>query len=86
MALNFVHILLVCVSLKLLLQVDRVITLDCGTVNFVRPVILGGSPAIKGEWPFIAAIQNRSKYICGGTIISNRHILTGTVMACDVTV
>lgn len=52
-------------------------TTECGIVDYVRPVILGGSETKKGEWPFIAAIQKGSKYICGGTIIAVRHILTG---------
>lgn len=74
-----VHILLISVSFAMQLQVYRVSTLDCGTVNFVRPTVSGGSATIKGEWPFIVSIQKRSEYICGGTIISNKHILTGKV-------
>ncbi|KAG4072226.1 hypothetical protein HA402_005948 [Bradysia odoriphaga] len=71
---NFVHIVLVGVSF--VLQVHQMGTMECGTVNFVRPAILGGNETIKGEWPFIVAVYNRSTYICGGTIISYRHILT----------
>ncbi len=67
----------VCVTFVILLQVWRVSSTVCGTVNIVRPRILGGNYALKGEWPFIASIQNQTKYVCGGTIISNRHILTG---------
>ncbi|KAG4071549.1 hypothetical protein HA402_011703 [Bradysia odoriphaga] len=76
MTLNFVHILLVAVSLALLLQIQRVSTTECGIVDYVRPVILGGSETKKGEWPFLAAIQIGSKYICGGTIIAVKHVLT----------
>lgn len=76
---NFLHTVMisVCVSFTLLHQVHPVNTMECGTVNLVRPRVLGGSDTLKGEWPFIATIQNRSNYICAGTIISNRHVLTG---------
>lgn len=77
MTLNSVHILWVGVFVVLILQVHSVCTTECGIVDYVRPVILGGSETKKGEWPFIAAIQKGSKYICGGTIIAIRHILTG---------
>lgn len=60
-----------------LFQVCVVSATECGMVNLVRPRILGGKDVLKGEWPFVASIQARSKYICGGTIISNKHILTG---------
>ncbi|KAG4077910.1 hypothetical protein HA402_013844 [Bradysia odoriphaga] len=73
---NFVLPVRVGVFFALIFQVYRVSTMECGTVNFVRPAILGGTETIKGEWPFTVAIQKDSKYICGGTIISNRHILT----------
>lgn len=76
---NFLHFIMVsvCVALVFLIQIYRVSGMECGTVNIVRPRILGGNQALRGEWPFVASIQNQSKYICGGTIISNKHILTG---------
>lgn len=76
---NIVHILLFGVCF-LLFRSYQVCTMECGTVNFVRPAVLGGSGTIKGEWPFIVAIKNHYNYLCGGTIIANRHILTGEVM------
>lgn len=75
---NFLQIMLVGVSFAL--QFHRMGALKCGTVNIVHPTILGGSETIRGEWPFIVAIHYRSNYICGGTIISYRHILTGERM------
>ncbi len=51
----------------------------CGRVNISRPVIRDGNPSLRGEWPFIAALYkvNGSKFFCGGTIITNKHVLTG---------
>lgn len=77
---NFERIGLVVAAFLLLFHCHRVNTMDCGIVNFVRPAILGGTQTIRGEWPFIAAIYNHSNYICGGTVISYRHILTGIVI------
>ncbi|XP_037043639.1 connectin-like [Bradysia coprophila] len=73
---NKLNKLMISGTFLLLHQVYRVTTMECGTVNIVRPRVLGGTDALKGEWPFVATIQNQSNYICGGTIISNRHILT----------
>lgn len=44
-------------------------TLETLQVNYVR------------AWPFLAALYrtDQSKFFCGGTLISSRHILTGTV-------
>lgn len=51
----------------------------CGRVNISRPLIQNGNAALRGEWPFIAALHRvyESKYFCGGTIITNQHVLTG---------
>lgn len=53
--------------------------IECGTVNLLREVILAGNEVVKGEWPFLAALYyaRYCNYFCGGTIISNKHILTG---------
>lgn len=41
--------------------------------------IMGGNEADREQWPFIAALYHTKKleYFCGGTLIANRHILTG---------
>ncbi|EDV92714.1 GH18677 [Drosophila grimshawi] len=47
-----------------------------------RPLIVGGSPADPKEFPHIARLGNRNatdnttKWFCGGTLISNRLVLT----------
>lgn len=52
---------------------------ECGIVKFIEPQILGGSQISRGEWPFIAALYytDDAKFFCGGTLISNKHVLTG---------
>lgn len=39
--------------------------------------ILGGAPISKGQFPWIAALtDNKGEFFCGGTLISNRKVLT----------
>ncbi|KAH8268446.1 hypothetical protein KR026_007323, partial [Drosophila bipectinata] len=45
------------------------------------PVIIGGAPAIPKEFPHAARLGHRDdegevNWFCGGTLISNRHVLT----------
>lgn len=51
----------------------------CGTRKFTAGLIFGGENAVKGQWPWMAPIRNkmRGKYVCGSTLISNKHSLTG---------
>lgn len=60
-------------------QIQNVTGLACGKVNLSRPLIQDGNPALRGEWPFIAALHKvrESKFFCGGTLITNQHVLTG---------
>lgn len=50
----------------------------CGLSTKSFPRIVGGRPADPGEWPWMAAILQRGKdaAICGGVLISDRHVLT----------
>lgn len=59
----------------------QVIENECGTTNFTLPFIAKGSQTIRGEWPFLTALYlvKKPKYHCGGTLISSKHVLTGTV-------
>ncbi|KAJ6642104.1 Platelet glycoprotein V [Pseudolycoriella hygida] len=61
-----------------ILQIYRVNGLNCGRVKLMREVIRNGNKTVRGEWPFIAALfeVNPVQYICGGTVISNKHVLT----------
>ena len=39
--------------------------------------IVGGKPADKGEWPWMAALlRGGDDQYCGGVLITNQHILT----------
>jgi Trypsin len=54
---------------------------ECGTTLASVSLIIGGETFPRGEWPFAVAVfeidENVTKFICGGTIISRNHILTG---------
>ncbi len=58
--------------------------IECGTVNLFRGLVLGGNDVLRDQWPFIAALYHsrQLKYFCGGTIISNIHVLTGIFSIC----
>merc|ERR1719410_1208960 len=38
--------------------------------------VVNGWPADEGEWPWIAALLNNGRQFCGGSLITDRHILT----------
>lgn len=64
------------------IQMYHVSGTECGTVSqkfTFSSRILGGESVSRGDWPFIAALYRveHSEYFCGGTLISNKHILTG---------
>lgn len=41
--------------------------------------IVGGKPADKGEWPWMAALlRDGDDQFCGGVLISDQHILTAS--------
>ncbi|CAD1469910.1 unnamed protein product, partial [Heterotrigona itama] len=55
----------------------------CGFSNISHTKVVGGWPAQLGAWPWIAALGYRNnlnpsqpKWLCGGSLISARHILT----------
>ncbi|XP_029455857.1 ovochymase-1 [Rhinatrema bivittatum] len=41
-----------------------------------RPRVVGGVPAPYGSWPWIVSLQNNNQHYCGGTLISNKYIVT----------
>ena len=52
---------------------------DCGIAPnriISNKRVVGGSIAAKGSWPWIAAIVDDDGPFCGGTLISNQHVLT----------
>jgi hypothetical protein len=40
--------------------------------------IVGGDPALEGEWPWMVSLDDRSGHFCGGTLITNRWIVTAS--------
>lgn len=57
---------------------------ECGTTYLLQTNILGGVKTNRGEWPFLAAFYytDKSTFFCAGTVISSKHILTGTKFSC----
>lgn len=56
---------------------------ECGFSNITRHRIVGGLPADLGAWPWITALgyvnsrnPNVPRWLCGGVLISSRHVLT----------
>ncbi|XP_052739190.1 serine protease gd isoform X6 [Bicyclus anynana] len=55
---------------------------QCGIVirNNANPLVVNGKPTLEGQWPWqIALYQTQlidSKYICGGTLVSHKHVIT----------
>ncbi|OAD61523.1 Venom protease, partial [Eufriesea mexicana] len=56
---------------------------QCGYSNVTHTKIVGGAPAELGAWPWIAELGFRDstnpaqpKWLCGGSLISARHVLT----------
>ncbi|KAJ8669671.1 hypothetical protein QAD02_000930 [Eretmocerus hayati] len=56
---------------------------ECGFSNISHNRVVGGAEALKGAWPWMAALGYRNKkdprnpkWLCGGSLISARHILT----------
>lgn len=66
------------VSLFLLLLVE-IFTQECGTISAIESRIINGAQSVKGKWPFLAALYyvEDSKFFCGSTLISRKHVLTG---------
>ncbi|RZB77536.1 venom protease-like [Asbolus verrucosus] len=68
-------------------ETNTVITLpkkpQCGFSNVSNPRIVNGIPAKLGEFPWIVALgyknsknPDQPKWLCGGTLITEKHILT----------
>lgn len=44
--------------------------------NEIEPLIVGGKLASPGQYPHQVALLRRSRFSCGGSIISRQHVLT----------
>jgi secreted trypsin-like serine protease len=58
---------------------DLIDTLGCGELMKQTTRIVGGVPADKGEWPWMAALlRDKTDQYCGGVLITDQHILTAS--------
>lgn len=60
-------------------QSEHVFNLDCGKTEFSTAYIIGRNTTERGQWPFLVALHSleQNKFICGGSLITSRHVLTG---------
>lgn len=57
--------------------------IECGQRKPVRNgKIVGGADAEKAEFPWLVSITRRGGHFCGGTLISNRFVLTAGHCLC----
>ncbi|XP_053594605.1 chymotrypsin-2 [Microplitis demolitor] len=54
------------------------ILITCHVTNLVKSQtrVVGGQNSSDGEFPYIVSIRFRNIHVCGGTIVSNRYILS----------
>lgn len=56
--------------------------IDLNPRGDINPLVVGGTPAAPGSWPFFVALMdssvatNSKAQFCGGSLISPRHVLT----------
>ena len=50
--------------------------LECGLPSVRTHRVIGGVTAIPHSWPWQALLFKHNRTICGGTVISNKYILT----------
>lgn len=73
------HIDRILLKFILIIAYVKFVYTSCHSVESDQTRIIGGTQTLEEDWPFIAALflVNQSRYFCGGTIISDGHILTG---------
>ncbi|XP_070502072.1 CLIP domain-containing serine protease B4-like [Chironomus tepperi] len=75
---KFLYLLIVCEFLEYPTQICAYSSgKSCGTVKIGRGNIVGGNYAIRGAFPWAAALlYNDGRVFCGGTILSKNQVLT----------
>uniref|UniRef100_A0A3B5M736 Peptidase S1 domain-containing protein n=1 Tax=Xiphophorus couchianus TaxID=32473 RepID=A0A3B5M736_9TELE len=48
----------------------------CGQAPLASRISGGVSVASAGEWPWMASLQKNGQHVCGGTLVSERDVLT----------
>lgn len=61
---------------------ENLLNTTCGTVSFATGLIIHGTAAKKGQWPFLVGLfyLTTKKFFCGSSLISSRHLLTGMLL------
>jgi hypothetical protein len=50
----------------------------CGRTKVANSFSIGSEYAIKGQWPWLVPLMNKTGgYHCGSTIVSEKHLLSG---------
>ncbi|XP_033757771.1 transmembrane protease serine 9-like [Pecten maximus] len=59
-------------------SLQNINTSGCGTQTYLpsSTYIVGGSEATPNSWPWMALLEYNGYHVCGGTLISDRHVLT----------
>lgn len=61
----------------------KVANVDCGRIQSRRlGKVVGGQEAREGEFPWMVSITRRGGHFCGGSILTDRHILTAGHCIC----
>lgn len=57
---------------------QKLLDVDCGKVSLVAGTLVGGSVALCGQWPYLAALTLTAtvQFFCGGSLITSKHVLT----------
>lgn len=56
-----------------------VIAQSCGLQKIGKGLIVGGSYASAGAWPWFSALKfkDEDRFFCAGTLFTERHVLSG---------
>lgn len=63
------------------MEVKMLFNMNCGRMSQIVQRIIGGTPVENGQWPFVVSLLFKSlnQFFCGGTLITSKHVLTGTL-------
>ncbi|KAG8033951.1 hypothetical protein G9C98_008432, partial [Cotesia typhae] len=64
------------IKIWLFFTISSVFLTNCVKISASLGRIVGGQTTSAEEYPFMVSLRFRDKHICGGTIVSNRYILS----------
>lgn len=60
------------------------INCECGKQHLGTGLIFNGDTSVRGQWPWLAPFfeikESSENFICGSTLISNLHVVTGDLI------